>query len=336
MLRKFSFGPRLALKRSQNATKSLNTAILSTFMLSFAANAPAQAWFDFGHMEVACVAYRRLEPKTRARVDQLLQLNPYYKQWQANIPASCPESDRNMMIFMQSATWPDAIKNDPAYVSDGSNHGHKADSAVAGQNVGYSDHNLHKYWHFTDFPFSKDGTPLPTIEKFNAQTQISTFRKALSSDANDDTKSYDLVWLVHIVGDVHQPLHSAGRVSASDTEGDAGGNKVKLFCERGGPDNLHSFWDGLPGTERKPDNVPSAADKLHKADGQAAFITDENVWLAESFDLAKKVVYAGPIGKGDGPFRLTHSYQRRAQVLADKRVELAGERLAKVLNDELK
>ncbi|MGR6783121.1 S1/P1 nuclease, partial [Aeromonas veronii] len=82
------------------------------------------------------------------------------------------------------------------------------------------------------------------------------------SDANDDTKSYDLVWLVHIVGDVHQPLHSAGRVSASDTEGDAGGNKVKLFCERGGPDNLHSFWDGLPGTERKPDNVPSAADKL--------------------------------------------------------------------------
>ncbi len=297
---------------------------------------PAIAWFDFGHMEVAYVAYTRLTPVTKNRVDELLKLNPYYKKWQENIPADCPDADRPMMIFIQSSVWPDSIKGDKSYVSDGSNNGHRADSPIAGQNIGYSDHYLHKYWHFTDEPFSVDGTPLPGVERYNAETQISAFRKALASNCSDDVKSYDLVWLVHLVGDVHQPLHCAGRVSKDDPEGDAGGNKVKLFCERGGPDNLHSFWDGLPGTERKPDNVPAAARRLHRADPQSAFITDEKVWLAESFKYAKGNVYSGPIKASDGPFRITRGYCRRAKVLCEKRVELAGERLAYVLNNELK
>ena len=297
---------------------------------------PAIAWFDFGHMEVAYVAYVRLTPQTKTRVDELLKLNPYYKQWEANIPPNSPPEDKEMMIFIQSSVWPDTIKNDKAYQSDGTNNGHKADSPVSGQNIGYSDHYLHKYWHFTDEPFSDDGTPLPPIEKYNAQTQIVTFRKSLASDCGDDIKSYDLTWLIHLVGDVHQPLHCAGRVSKEDPDGDAGANKVKLYCERGGPGNLHAFWDGMPGSDRKPDNVPKAAKKLHRADPQSAFITDENVWLAESFDLAKKHVYAGPIKEGDGPFRITRGYSRRAKVLCDKRVELAGERLAWVLNNELK
>jgi len=41
-------------------------------------------------------------------------------------------------------------------------------------------------------------------------------------------KSYDLTWLIHLVGDVHQPLHCVARITKGDPEGDKGGNDVKL------------------------------------------------------------------------------------------------------------
>jgi hypothetical protein len=287
-------------------------------------------------MEVACVAYKHLNSQTKTRALSLLKLNPYYKKWSEAVPAGTSAEDRDMLIFAQAATWPDVIKNDKDYKSDGSNNGHRADSPEAGRNIGYSDHLLHKYWHFTDTPFSTDGTPLPAIEKFNAQTQIQAFRKAIASDCSEDVKSYDLVWLMHLIGDVHQPLHCAMRSSQADREGDAGGNRVKLFNERGGPDNLHSFWDGLPGTDRVPDNVAAAASKLHKANRKMVAKLDEKDWIDESFLEAKKYVYSGPIKNSDGPFRISGAYKRRAQKLSQVRVELAGERLANVLNSELK
>jgi S1/P1 Nuclease len=308
---------------------------ISIFLVTMAA-LPSYSWFDFGHMEVACVAYKHLNPKTRARALDLLKLNPYYQRWLAAVPAGASEDERDLLVFEQAATWPDVIKGDKTYISDGTNGGHRADAPDAGQNIGYADHSLHKYWHFTDTPFSTDSTPLPEIEKYNAQTQIQTFRKAIASDCSDEVKSYDLTWLMHLVGDVHQPLHCSMRVSHDDREGDAGGNKVKLFNERGGPDNLHSFWDGLPGTERVPDHVEAAAKTLHKSSRKLTAKMDEKVWIDESFRYAQKSVYTGPIKNGDGPFRITGGYKRRAEDISQERVELAGERLANLLNTELK
>jgi len=83
-------------------------------------------------------------------------------------------------------------------------------------------------------------------------TQIAAFRAVLastSSDPNlDKLKSYDLSWLLHLVGDVHQPLHSTTRVSTTKPDGDDGGNGVKLTS----PANLHTFWDDVLGVEIIP------------------------------------------------------------------------------------
>src|ERR1700730_12872831 len=59
----------------------------------------------------------------------------------------------------------------------------------------------------------------------NVQTQIPMFRSALraTSGASDDVRSYDLVWLIHLVGDVHQPLHTTSRFTHEQPKGDAGG-----------------------------------------------------------------------------------------------------------------
>ena len=98
---------------------------------------------------------------------------------------------------------------------------------------------------FIDTPFSTDGTALPAIPTLNAQERIALFRQVLASTSGDPLKSYDLVWPLHLVGDIHQPLHASTRVSATDPDGDAGGNTVKLDCTRC---ELHAFWDGLLGT----------------------------------------------------------------------------------------
>src|SRR5204862_5471350 len=133
---------------------------------------------------------------------------------------------------------------------------------TAAQNIGYSDLSRHGYWHYIDLPFSPDGTPLEQPIAPNAATQIAAFRAALSApDTTDEVKSYDLVWLLHLVGDVHQPLHCATRVRQSDPDGDAGGNGVAVRCAAC-PERLHAFWDGVfaPGS-----STPSAVINVAQA-----------------------------------------------------------------------
>jgi hypothetical protein len=298
---------------------------------------PASAWNDRGHMTVGYVAYKRLKPATRDRVHALLKLNPKYNAWAAKVDEQMPNAspdDKSLMIFMLATTWADEIKRDRGYKQDGTQGGNRPDgSPDPGRNTGYDDLLMHKYWHFMDTPFSTDGTPLPPIPTPNAQERIALFRTVLASSSPDKLKSYDLVWLLHIVGDIHQPLHASTRVSQPDPDGDAGGNLVKLDCAKC---ELHFFWDDLLGTQNDLKTVVKGARKLPKPKAALVAKTDEKDWIAESFQEAQQVVYAPPVGPGNGPYTLSLEYKEAAGRLAKQRVALAGARLAKLLNDELK
>src|SRR6266567_2126987 len=213
--------------------------IVSVLVFVVALNAQLFGWDNLGHMAVAYVAYQHLNTTTKTRVDALLRLNPDYAKWKAAIPSGTPAAKTKMIVFMMAATWPDAIKSKSGYTDDGSEGGNRPDGATSLQNIGYSDHLHHKYWHFVDTPFSTDGTPVPALPTPNAGTQIATFRSVLASTESDKLKSYDLVWLLHLVGDVHQPLHAATRVSSTDPQGDNGGNLVKL-CAAPCKNELHA------------------------------------------------------------------------------------------------
>ncbi len=300
-------------------------------------NAPLFGWGNVGHMAVAYAAYQKLNPAARKRVSVLLKLNPDYKKWVALIPTGTAAKYRPMMLFMIAATWPDQIKGEAGYTDDGPDpHGNRPDGASSSQNTGYTDHLHHKYWHFVDTPFSQDGTALPAIPTPNAEERIVLFRSVLASSDPDPLKSYNLVWLLHLVGDVHQPLHDATRVSSTDPDGDNGGNKVTL-CKKPCKTELHGFWDDLPGTGKDPNTAVQVGKALPKADATLASDADPAHWVAESFDAAQKVVYVNPpIGAGDGPFTLTASYRANARKVARQRVALAGARLANLINDQLK
>ena len=313
--------------------------VASVLACVLAFNGSLFGWGSVGHMTVAYVAYQHLTQAAKKRANALIKLNPNYKNgtWAALIPKGTATKDRPMMFFMIAATWPDQIKSEKGYTDDGSDNGERPDGATSSQNTGYTDHLHHKYWHFVDTPFSTDGTPLGPIPSPNAEERIVTFRAALASGDPDPLKSYDLVWLLHLIGDVHQPLHSATRVSAPDPQGDSGGNGVKL-C--GSPCKsktaLHAFWDDIPGTGKDPATAVNVGTKLPKANATLASDDKTADWIAESFDAAQKSVYVAPIGPGDGPFTLTPAYKTAARKVANARLSLAGIRLANVINNELK
>ncbi len=285
----------------------------------------ASAWNSFGHMMIAAAAYDQLTPAARSRVAQLLQLNPDYPKWVAHTA----REERDELAFVIAATWADEIKSEPDYINDGEH----PSGSDAGRNIGYADHLQHRYWHFIDLPFSTDHTPLTPPATPNAGSQIALFRKTLvSATASDQLKSYDLVWLIHLVGDVHQPLHTTSRFTRSQPNGDEGGNRVSL-CRRPCRVELHGYWDNLPGSARKAIIAVRRAAHLPTPDPRVGAIDDERRWIRESFMIAQNSVYIPPIGDGPGPFFIDRPYQSIAHRVAQDRLALAGARLAHVLNE---
>ena len=312
-------------------------SVLAVSICLFLIMPDAFGWNSIGHMASAEVAYKLLTTKQQTRVIALLKLNPDYKLWLSYIPAKTSVANRDMYIFMMAATWPDEIKE--------SNSGYKKDGDIAPNtpeatsNAGYTDKTMHEYWHFVDVPFSMDGTsPLPPTPSVNAQTQIAALRKDIASDEADAVKSFDLAWLMHLVGDVHQPLHCSTRITAGKPSGDEGGNLVVLT---GSPDELHAYWDDLlgDGSTKNFSTAVAAAKLLGTPDAAAAADLNEADWVQESFRLAQSNVYVDPpIGPALGPYTASSSatYKSNSLELAQKQIALAGARLAGVINAELK
>lgn len=318
-------------------TTPTGPVLLAVALLAIAPN--TYAWDDFGHMEVAAVAFKHLTKKARAKAEQLLELNPRYSNW----IVGAASRDQERAAFLRAATWADSIKSDPAYKNDAQT------ASTAAQNIGYADHLRHAYWHFVDQPFSPDGTPLVPAPAPNVATQIALLRTALAAPAtSDDIKSYDLVWLLHLVGDIHQPLHCVSRFDNPEPQGDRGGNDVRItaniqppicddprYCPFDPPNQLHAFFDDITGSGYATEPPDKAAYALTRPDPQKAAISDETIWMQEGLDLAQSAIYVDPIGVGDGPFSITPAYQTAALELGQRRIVLAGYRLANLINAAL-
>lgn len=311
------------------------TLFLSFIALGVAPLTPAFAWWDAGHMQIAYVAYKHLEAPVKDNVDALLKLNADYAKWTAGAP---DDKTAKLYAFIHAATWADDIKTkEYGYTRD------KADSPTAGQNIGYADKNQHAYWHFRDIKFSPDGTPIPAPDPVNAVTQAKLLLAALpaSAGASDDVRSYDLVWLLHLVGDLHQPLHAAGRFTQAIPGGDAGGNAESVIPATGETIALHAYWDSVFGGYSSPYGAVFDADAT---DGLASIVTndasaqisDPQAWAEESVALAKQFAYAPPVSTGKNAVLLTRDYETNARNVARGQAALAAARLANVLNTALR
>lgn len=295
----------------------------------------AQAWWDEGHMQIAYLAYKHLDAAVKDKADALLKLNKDYPKWSAG---AADEKTAKLYAFVHAATWADDIKTkEYGYTRD------TVTSPTAGQNIGYADHNQHVYWHFKDVNFSPDGTSLPAPDSVDLVTQLKVMIAALpaSAGASDDVRSYDLVWILHLIGDAHQPLHAVGRFTKQIPNGDAGGNAETVIPATGETIVLHAYWDRIFGGYSSPYGAVFDADDKDGLGSvgvsqAAAQVSDPEMWVQESAELAKQFAYAPPISLGKNPVLLTRDYETNARNIARSQAALAAARLANLLNAALK
>jgi S1/P1 Nuclease len=152
---------------------------------------PASAWNIPGHMLSGIIAYQVLQqenPQTIEKVKAVLEKHPsYVNQWQARLQ-DAPAAERDMVLFMQAARWPDDIR--------------------------MRDRQHHRGpWHYINFPFKPNGQPdsvqTRDPEQVNILTALAENESVVKNESDGKRRAIALAWLFHLVGDIHQPLHTA-------------------------------------------------------------------------------------------------------------------------------
>jgi hypothetical protein len=166
--------------------------------------------------------------------------------------------------------------------------------------------------------------------------KINQFKAELASPGTDaEERIMALKFLLHFVGDIHQPLHSSDN-------GDEGGNDVEVMAD-GIPhkekDELHGYWD-TQFVERVAQSDTALATKLLAAitpeqrTSWAAGTPDD--WAMEAFAISKRDAYGNPpLSKGTLQ-HLNAAYVAQAEKDVAMQLSKAGVRLAFVLNQALK
>ena len=188
-----------------------------------------------------------------------------------------------------------------------------------------SDKKYRKYytWHYINMPFDVDYQHSVKNPDGDLVTGIETCKKVLlDKNASKEDKAFYLKMLVHLIGDLHQPLH-VGRAE------DRGGNDIQVRWFNDGT-NLHSVWDSkmIDQYQMSYDELAENVDKLSKE--QVAFIKKGTIvdWANETHQLAIKVYGSAEIGE-----KLSYKYMYDNFDLVRSQLQKGGIRLAEVLNE---
>jgi hypothetical protein len=266
----------------------------------------ARAWGDEGHAIVALIADHFLDPAVKARVGAMLAADT----------DSLTQHD-----IANEATWADKYRESDRRTGKW----HYVDIELD-----HPDIDAACYSHpaipagMTAFQGPADDCVVDKIDQFAAE---------LAAPATSaEERLVALKFLLHLVGDLHQPLH------AGDNN-DAGGNRIRVTAEGFRSGNLHHFWD-TEFVERLGSDPKDVAAALiaritpaQQRDWSKGTPAD---WAEESFALARDHVYGKLSGPGDrDSYRLSPGYIEDATSVVQLQLSRAGVRLAAVLNRAL-
>jgi S1/P1 Nuclease len=289
-------------------------ATLVTAVMLLASATPAWSWGRDGHRVVARIAAKNLSQEARMKIAAILQTNA----------AGVEEA------MARASTWPDEIDK----VQTGS-----------------------REWHFIDGPvtalFSVAGLcpqhncVIDQIENLQSRLRNNTTGFTLLTPPSPPRPmtSQELAFLIHFVGDIHQPLHAA-------TNGDRGGNCVELANPLLHPDgsqttDLHAVWDvdevlRVFGALGKESATAAALFQRFKNGAAVQQVTVQD-WARESNALARTSVYQklqvpnhtappGVCAPGIAKITVTQSYLNGNVADVERRLMQAGIRLSNLLN----
>src|SRR4029077_12995310 len=106
-------------------------------------------------------------------------------------------------------------------------------------------------------PFKPEGQPVnvQAREPVNILTAMAENESILKNQNDIERKTTALAWLFHLVGDIHQPLHTAQIFTVDYPNGDRGGNEICVrVTQAEQPMDLHRFWDGVITSSVSPQN----------------------------------------------------------------------------------
>ncbi len=298
-------------------------------------------WDAISHRAMAALAYDRLRPATRSRVDALLRQHPDLAALGLDLDVSTADGIRE--VFLRASVWPDRIRNDSRFYREADR-----DAAPTPLLPGFPTMARRDGWHYLARSFSTDGTPTIALEEPNIASILPSLADALADGAVPaSVRAYNLAWIIHVVADLHQPMHGTSRSVSATPEGDAGGNRVwvQLRGDERDSINLHAVWDGWVGRPSRALPIDEVARGLAAAlppsDGDlripdgAALAKTVLGWADESATLARYVAYDLPPRQGATPAVLPDDYLRRGELIARQRLALAGYRLAALLEARL-
>jgi hypothetical protein len=294
-------------------------AVLSALVVLAAGPGSAPAWNDTGHQVVALIAWDHLRPPTRQKVVDLMAQATNERLADMFPQDGRPLAVRQREFFVAAATWADEIR------------GTEDDEPT---------------WHHRSFFWRQvDGKPVdvPDVEvnPENAIERLGALEAILREDgAPAPERATSVAWLIHLAGDVHQPLHCASRVTAQDPQGDRGGNRFPLDLRPNGQrNNLHGYWDGFldrvfprgraEGRSAYLRRVANSVKAAHPRNSMTASLKlgKHEDWARESLEAAKSA-YPPSLRPNQAP---PPSYRTANAPVAVKRIALAAYRLAATL-----
>jgi len=306
----------------------LSLGIIAVFVSS------VLAWDDTGHKLTTYIAWEQMSPQTREKAIKILlsapedsHLNVFYLQDSRSVAVKQRE------LFMIASTWADIVRN-----KDFKNR--------------YAKYH-HGTWHYLDTFWRETNGKVELVpelksDKENAIERLFMFDKMLrDASASDADKAIALAWILHLAGDIHQPLHDSAKVTKYDPKGDQGGNLFMLSPKGATGENrvtLHWYWDSIVGRNIPrvndacdSDYLPAIAQQMMLKYPSAKMqnrlkIGKFDDWQQEGFQIASTKLYPASLKFGEMP---SESYKKQAFEIAKEQIALAGYRLGEMLNQIL-
>jgi hypothetical protein len=216
--------------------------------------------------------------------------------------------------------------------------------------------------HYVNKPFVKDegektlsADTLPVRGKILSALQ-GHLKTLANAEGEAEERAIALCWVLHLCGDIHQPLHCTALFSTRFPDGDKGGNMQQVSVN-GHAVKLHAYWDGLIGLSQKYGLIEASAlgiarDAKYSREALKADLkkTDINDWAKQSYELARIFAYlegdlkSRKLAHGPGDHDIEEeereffappvppNYVERAKGVARKQAALAGHRLCDKLS----
>jgi hypothetical protein len=304
----------------------------------------ASAWDAVGHRLTAAVALNFLSEDTKAKLLTLLQSHPRYQQdfigAMPDFVASADDGTKQQWLLGQAAYWPDIARGLP---EDERQRFNRA------------------WWHYTDGAWVRDSAPfqgnvyigipaaadIPGVAGASVRTDAAVSNIVTGIDFNtwvlanaqlpDAERAVALCWVLHLIGDIHQPMHTGSLFSETTfSRGDLGGNRIPI-----GEGNLHAIWDQALRDDGLADSLPVIIQQVSGFSQPKTQGVDSNwtQWMNESRQILQTFVYTDAIrrateqadaAKSDEivATELSDAYTRQMKQIARQRLGLAGLRMA--------